>query len=1048
MDRPRGREPPLDITGNRIPDPAIFENSDYSEDPTINLNILREERSPDPFRGSRIDDYHTGPYDHGTVVPRSIDFSNPPVTDQIIFPNTHNDNIPFTGLQVPREEEPLPPVRGSVRSSGTQASRHSLRLLVTNTPGSRTSSILDNPGSLLGVHRPYVEDTSVEARRRWVTGGRLAKNAFKVMKAFIPVESRFFRYGRLIGSLWADHAFIWPFRDVRFFVIDGPSFSSFSTLLSLTRTFFLLPLHLLEDICEHFHDTQELLENTPTPDAGFFKSTAFTELLTSAFSWPLYSMHQRLLHGLSIGSPSYWIYGLGAHLATVLPFLGVNAAGLPGLLPFTVPVRAQTFWLLTMCKPLDVLAMYCAKNYCHEFEGIKGIVRTYGYRGFFRGTLADLSCLTALMCGYTLAESERPIPKKVIGAVAAINTVILRYGNWILREFALISTVILGTAIFKRVTTSYFGPAPLADQRREVERTTEFLKSKEIANKLLMKLSDHAENVAFQPSVDLNRSWEKRISIEFTVRPSMAAITKRLSQMIKRPSQTEEAREPPCVYLSGFMDDLLGVNGQFDLYQAIQINARPVYRKDVGDDSFLYLLYDDWQKWVLTNSLMPDPPFIVAYCQDTSEYPHHCQGIWQIAEKNGFIKDTAVKVSREPTLFLRRMSVFSTLNAMIEEGEVRDGSDIDKAVEPADSFILQVRRDNLVKSSFLAILGAHPSELVARDFSVKFLGEDGLDYGGVRREWFALLANELIKNPEIELQLWNKTIRTKGGLFTKAPDRSFLLRENPIDLFVGLGRILAMALIHEAAFPLPLCFIIFKYLLKNPVNAQDVRALDLQFYQFRLATLLAPGGAGAMEEMLGEPLTFISAASQWGTGETPLVAGGEFVSVTEQNKMEYARLLTEDYLCGNIRHQLQALVTGFWDLCPLKALKSMDAKDLQALVMGPSEPLDIPELQRNTNFQPDNINLPQFDWFFEALKELSSENHVRLVQFVTGSPRIPDEGLRPPFTLVVNAAWDAEQLPIAHTCANMICIPAYPEYRVLFDKLHTAVVNNVGFGFA
>lgn len=203
-----------------------------------------------------------------------------------------------------------------------------------------------------------------------------------------------------------------------------------------------------------------------------------------------------------------------------------------------------------------------------------------------------------------------------------------------------------------------------------------------------------------------------------------------------------------------------------------------------------------------------------------------------------------------------------------------------------------------------------------------------------------------------------------------------------------------------------------------------------------------------MADMLGEPLTFVSASSEWGTGGIPLVAGGENIPVTEANKMEYARLLAEDYLCGNIRHQLQALVTGFWDLCPLKALRSMDSKDLQALIMGPTEQLDIESFKKNAKFQPEKVDLPQFDWFFEAIKELSPEQSVRLVQFFSGSSRIPDEGLRPPFTLVVNASWDVEQLPIAHTCANMVCIPAYPEYRLLADKLTMAVANNVGFGFA
>eukprot|EP00397_Hematodinium_sp_SG-2012_P005103 GEMP01005121.1.p1 GENE.GEMP01005121.1~~GEMP01005121.1.p1 ORF type:complete len:937 (+),score=115.33 GEMP01005121.1:49-2811(+) len=879
-------------------------------------------------------------------------------------------------------------------------------------------------------------NASMQSRARWLRAGRHACLAARVVNALKPDESKYFRQGRIIASLWADHVLIWPFRDVRFLAIDQ-SFTSYSKMIDFKRVFLLSPLHLAEDIFENYLETRDLIESR----SAIVTPRHFREILLLALAWPLYNIHQRILASQPIGLPHTWTYGIFSHMAVVAPFIGGIGGG-----AFTKTF--QTGWLLTCCKPLDVLALYCAKWKCNEIEGARQIMEKSGYAGFFAGTTADLRLLLGVMLAHTL--SSQNVQRKYLGMAMAVNCVGLKWGNQMIKEVALVISMAIGTSVLKKAVSEYFGIAPVRIQREEVRFTEEFLQGKEVASALMLKLASRAEAIPFQTQVDLNRSWDKRMSLEVPLRPSISQISKRVSQMLTRRSSSTALADPspPQVYLSGFMDDLLGVNGQFDLYEAIHINSRPVYRKDVGDDSFLYLLYDDWQKWVLTNSLMPDPPFIVAYCQDLSVLPHNCTGIWQVAEKNGFVKDASVKVSKEPTLFLRRMSVFSTLNAMIEEGEISASGDIDRAVEPADTFVLLVRRENLVKSSLMAVLGAHPAELVAREFSIRFQGEDGLDYGGVRREWFSLLGTELLKTTDLDLVLWNKRIKCDGSLFEPTPDRSLMLRPVPVDFYVAIGRLLAMALIHEAAFPLNLCFVVYKYILQMPINATDLRALDPQFYQFRLAALLAPGGADNISEMLGESLTFVSAASPWGTGGLPLCENGETRQVEESNKMEYAQLLSENYLCGNMRHQLQALVTGFWDLCPLKALRSMDAKDLQALIMGPTELLNVDALRRNAKFQPEKGKLPQFDWFFEAAAQLSADESVRLVQFFSGSARVPEEGLRPPFTLVVNSAWDMEQLPIAHTCANMICIPAYPDYAVLFDKLQQAVANNVGFGFA
>ena len=53
---------------------------------------------------------------------------------------------------------------------------------------------------------------------------------------------------------------------------------------------------------------------------------------------------------------------------------------------------------------------------------------------------------------------------------------------------------------------------------------------------------------------------------------------------------------------------------------------------------------------------------------------------------------------------------------------------------------IQVARNNIFEDSFHAIMRVPPHELRRRLF-ITFRGEEGLDYGGIAREWFFLLSH-------------------------------------------------------------------------------------------------------------------------------------------------------------------------------------------------------------------------------------------------------------------------------------------------------------------
>lgn len=114
--------------------------------------------------------------------------------------------------------------------------------------------------------------------------------------------------------------------------------------------------------------------------------------------------------------------------------------------------------------------------------------------------------------------------------------------------------------------------------------------------------------------------------------------------------------------------------------------------------------------------------------------------------------------------------------------------------------------------------------------------------------------------------------------------------------------------------------------------------------------------------------------------------------------------------------------------------------------------------------------------FSQVVESYSSEMRARLLQFVTGSSRVPLQGFKALqgntggewrsfpieashvnmfvlilaatprlFTIHLTSDVPIQNLPKAHTCFNRIDIPAYDSYQLLNDKLSQAVEETCGF---
>jgi ubiquitin-protein ligase E3 C len=87
--------------------------------------------------------------------------------------------------------------------------------------------------------------------------------------------------------------------------------------------------------------------------------------------------------------------------------------------------------------------------------------------------------------------------------------------------------------------------------------------------------------------------------------------------------------------------------------------------------------------------------------------------------------------------------------------------------------------------------------------------------------------------------------------------------------------------------------------------------------------------------------------------------------------------------------------------------------------------------------------------FWSVVASMNEKHQSALLRFVTSCERPPPLGFRtlnPPFTIQrVGVFRDAERLPTASTCFNVLKLPTYSSEKVMRERLIYAIESGAGF---
>ena len=344
---------------------------------------------------------------------------------------------------------------------------------------------------------------------------------------------------------------------------------------------------------------------------------------------------------------------------------------------------------------------------------------------------------------------------------------------------------------------------------------------------------------------------------------------------------------------------------------------------------------------------------------------------------------------------------------------------------------IEVRRENLIEDA-LNIL-SRPGMNYKKELRVKFIGEQGVDSGGVRKEFFQLIVKQVF-DPAYSMFHYNEETRS----YWFDPDTF-----EPRIKFELIGFILGLALYNSVILDVHLPRVVYKKLLGYKPAFDDLIDFSPSIAQ-SLEFILNYEGED-LQEML--TCTFSVEVESYGSKTTAeLVPGGASIYVTQANKKEYVAKYLEWLFDTSVEPLFSAFRNGFYKLYSGEMTTCCDPEELQLLICG-SPVLNFHDLEKVTQYDGGYTkDSPTVVNFWSVLHELDLEQKKRFLFFTTGSDRAPVGGLADMAFFIMKHGEDGDQLPSAHTCFNHLLLPPYNSKEKLKEKLLLAISNAEGFG--
>ncbi|XP_033478280.1 ubiquitin-protein ligase E3A isoform X2 [Epinephelus lanceolatus] len=356
--------------------------------------------------------------------------------------------------------------------------------------------------------------------------------------------------------------------------------------------------------------------------------------------------------------------------------------------------------------------------------------------------------------------------------------------------------------------------------------------------------------------------------------------------------------------------------------------------------------------------------------------------------------------------------------------------------QPNPYLKLKVRRDHIIDDALVRlemISMENPSDLKKQLF-VEFEGEQGVDEGGVSKEFFQLVLEEIF-NPDI-------------GMFSYDDDtKLFWFNSSSLEneaQYTLVGLVLGLAIYNNCILDVHFPMVVYRKLMGKKGTFLDLSDSHPVLYQ-SLKELLAYTG-NVEEDMT---LTYqISHTDLFGNPILyDLKEQGDQIPITKENRQEFVDMYADYILNKSVERQFKAFKKGFQMVTNESPLKYLFRPEEVELLICGSRKLDFDALEKTTEYDGGYSKDSQIiKDFWETIHSFGEEQKRLFLQFTTGTDRAPVGGLGKLKMIIAKNGSDTDRLPTSHTCFNALLLPEYSSKEKLRERLLKAITYAKGFG--
>ncbi|CAN8104238.1 unnamed protein product [Discula destructiva] len=359
------------------------------------------------------------------------------------------------------------------------------------------------------------------------------------------------------------------------------------------------------------------------------------------------------------------------------------------------------------------------------------------------------------------------------------------------------------------------------------------------------------------------------------------------------------------------------------------------------------------------------------------------------------------------------------------------------------SLSLSIRRKHVFHDSYRVLAHKSDDEIKYGKLNVRFHGEDGVDAGGVSREWFQVLTRDMF-NPNYALFIPVSSDKT-----TFHPNKSSHINDEHLRFFNFIGRVIGKAVYEGKLLDCYFSRAMYKRILGKRVSVKDMESHDPDYYK-SLVWMLENDITNVSFE------TFSVEEDEFGVTKIhDLIPNGRTVEVTNENKHEFVRLVVEFKLLTSVKEQMDSFLTGFHGIIPAELISIFNEQELELLISGVPD-IDVNDWKSNTEYHQYTAASQQIQWFWRAVRSFDKEERAKLMQFVTGTSKPPLngfkelEGMNGATRFNIHRDYgNKDRLPSSHTCFNQLDLPEYDTYDTLRSQVLKAITQGSDyFGFA